>query len=153
MIRLFFGRPGEGMSYSQGLSASLPGDKPGTRMEALRRLCGAGGMGVQTPHVALRATRAPRHVDGPECPPEPFRPQNVAAWLAIASFLDAKPWRDLYVHGRKVGMRAARCAEGAPLAGEASAHAAGPQALPVGNHGDNDLQQASPSVLVQKGFV
>lgn len=61
MIRLFFGRPGEGMSYAQVLAAPRPGDKPGTRMEALCRLCGAGGMGVQTPHVALRATRAACH--------------------------------------------------------------------------------------------
>lgn len=141
---------------ARALAAPLPGDKPGTRMEALCRLCGAGGMGVHTPHVALRATRAPRHVGGPECPPAPFRPQNAAAWLAIASFCDAEPWRDLYVHGRTVGMRAARCAEGAPLAGEASAHAAGAQALPVGNHGnhgDNDKGHPSSFVLEQKGFV
>lgn len=61
---------------------------------------------------------------------------NRSAWLQIAAALDKHPQRDLFNHARRV---AAISTPDADATGKRSAvaEAAGFQAIPDGNHGDN----------------
>lgn len=99
--------------YSQVLACPLPGDNLGTRQSATSASSVASltGQGMGSMPMLTCVQPVPRVMV------REIRPAFVPACHGVCS--------------------AAPGAEGAPLAGEESAQAAGAQALPDGNHGDN----------------
>ncbi len=84
-----------------------------------------------TPPCTPPATQTAASLPAPAAGQGVGTQRNRAAWLSIADFLARQNLRMV------LAARAAQRAEGAPLAGEASAPCAAASALPVGNHGEN----------------